>query len=186
MSTPPVLTDFLSAPNAFTVFLAIAGLGFVFLLLSAFFGEIFDSVGADFDHDLDHGGPGFFSTRVLSVFVTTFGGVGAIATYYGLSPVPASLIGFGSGFVLSSVVLAFARFLYRQQATSEVRTSDLVGHSARVVVAIPAGGVGQVRCRIGEELVDKIARTRDGGVIPENAAVRVDEVLGETVIVSRQ
>ncbi|MGH9373000.1 MAG: NfeD family protein [Vicinamibacterales bacterium] len=178
--------DILPALNAFTVFLAIAGVGFVFLLVSLLFGEIFDHFGDGFDHDLEHGGPGFFSTRVLSVFVTTFGGVGAIATFYGLSPLPASLIGFASGFVLSSVVLAFARFLYRQQATSEVRTGDLVGQSARVVVAIPAGGVGQVRCRIGEELVDKIARTRDGGLIPENAAVRVDEVLGETVIVTRQ
>jgi hypothetical protein len=46
--------------------------------------------------------------------------------------------------------------------------------------------VGQVRCRIGEELVDKIARARDGSLVPENAAVRVEEVLGETVIVSKQ
>jgi membrane protein implicated in regulation of membrane protease activity len=176
--------DLLPALNAFTVFLAIAGVGFAFLMLSLLFGEVFEHFGDGLDHDLDHGGPGFFSTRVLSVFVTTFGGVGAIATYYGLSPVASSVLAFGSGFVLSSVVLAFGRFLYRQQATSEVRTNDLVGQNARVVIAIPPGGVGQVRCRIGEELVDKIARARDGDVIPENAAVRVDEVLGETVVVS--
>ena len=178
--------DVFPALNAFTVFLAIAGVGAVFLAISLLFGEIFEHFGDGLDHDLDHGGPGFFSTRVLSVFITTFGGVGAIATFYGLSPVTSSLLAFGSGFVLSSVVLAFGRFLYRQQASSEVRTGDLVGQQARVVIAIPAGGVGQVRCRIGEELVDKIARTRDGGVIAENVAVRVDEVLGETVIVSRQ
>jgi membrane protein implicated in regulation of membrane protease activity len=176
--------DLLPALNAFTVFLAIAAVGFAFLMLSLLFGEVFEHFGDGLDHDLDHGGPGFFSTRVLSVFVTTFGGVGAIATYYGLSPVASSVLAFGSGFVLSSVVLAFGRFLYRQQATSEVRTNDLVGQNARVVIAIPPGGVGQVRCRIGEELVDKIARARDGAVIPENAAVRVDEVLGETVVVS--
>jgi membrane protein implicated in regulation of membrane protease activity len=178
--------DLLRSVDAFTVFLVIAGVGFVFLLLSLLFGEVFEHFGADLDHDLDHGGPGFFSTRVLSVFITTFGGVGAIATFYGVQPLPASVIGFASGFVLSSVVLAFGRFLYRQQSSSEVRTSDLLGQTARVVVAIPAGGVGQVRCRVGEELVDKIARTRDGVVVPENAAVRVEEVLGETVIVSRQ
>jgi membrane protein implicated in regulation of membrane protease activity len=172
--------------NAFSVFLAIAGAGLVFLLVSLFFGEVFEHFDTSFDHDLDHGGPSFFSPRVMSVFVTAFGGVGAIATSYGLSPLPASGMGFVSGLVLSSIVLAFARFLYRQQATSEVRAADLVGQSARVVIAIPAGGVGQVRCRIGEELVDKIARTRDGGLVPENAAVRVEEVLGETVIVSKQ
>jgi hypothetical protein len=34
--------------------------------------------------------------------------------------------------------------------------------------------------------VDKIARARDGGLIAENASVRVEEVLGDTVIVNRQ
>jgi membrane protein implicated in regulation of membrane protease activity len=178
--------ELLQAVNAFTVFLAIAASGFVFLLVSLFFGEIFEHFDTSLDHDLDHGGPSFFSPRVLSVFVTTFGGVGAIATYYRFSPVPASLLGFASGVVLSSLVLAFARFLYRQQASSDVKTNDLLGLPGRVVVTIPAGGVGQVRCRVGEELVDKIARARDGLQIPENTAVRIDDVLGETVVVTRQ
>jgi membrane protein implicated in regulation of membrane protease activity len=178
--------DLLPALSAFTVFIAIAAVGFLFLMVSLFFGEIFEHFDTSLDHDLDHGGPGFFSPRVMSVFVTTFGGAGAIATFYGWSPVPASLVGFGSGLVLSSLVVVFARFLYRQQASSDMRMADLVGQPGRVVVAIPAGGVGQVRCRVGEELIDKIARTRDGALIPENAAVRIDEVLGETVIVTRQ
>lgn len=178
--------ELLQAVNAFTVFLAIAASGFVFLMVSLFFGEIFEHFDTGLDHDLDHGGPSFFSPRVLSVFVTAFGGVGAIATFYRFSPVPASLLGFGSGVVLSSIVLAFARFLYRQQASSDVRVNDLLGQPGRVVVTIPAGGVGQVRCRVGEELVDKIARARDGVPIPENTAVRVEEVLGETVVVTRQ
>jgi hypothetical protein len=54
-----------------------------------------------------------------------------------------------------------------------------------VVVAIPAGGVGQIRCRVGEELVDKIARTRDGIPVGENVSVQVEDVLGDTVIVKR-
>ena len=172
--------------TAFSVFLVIALAGLVFLLLSLVFGGVFEHFDTSFDHDLDHGGPSFFSPRVLSVLVTTFGGVGAIATHYGLSPLPASAAGIASGVGLSAIVLAFARFLYRQQASSDVRTSDLVGQSARVVVAIPDNGLGQVRCRLGEELVDKIARARDGRAVPENAAVRVEEVLGETVVVSKQ
>ncbi|HEU4892434.1 MAG TPA: NfeD family protein [Vicinamibacterales bacterium] len=178
--------ELLPALNAFTVFLAIAAVGFLFLMVSLFFGEIFEHFDTSLDHDLDHGGPSFFSPRVMSVFVTTFGGAGAIATFYRWSPVPASLAGFVSGLALSSLVLVFARFLYRQQASSDMRATDLVGQAGRVVVAIPAGGVGQVRCRVGEELVDKIAQARDGALIPENAAVRIEEVLGETVIVIRQ
>ena len=98
---------------------------------------------------------------------------------------PASLVGAASGFVFAGVIYAFARFLYGQQATSRIRSADLVGQTARVIVAIPAGGVGQIRCRVGEELVDKIAQSRDGAAIPENASVRIDEVLGETVIVKK-
>lgn len=173
--------------SAFAVFVSIAALGFIFLLVSLVFGEIFEAFDhdGDFSHDIDgeHGGPGFFSTRVISVFVTAFGGFGAIGTQYGLSPMTASLGGFAGGAVLGGVVYAFGRFLWSQQSATEVRTQDLVGQSARVVVAIPAGGLGQVRCRVGEQLIDKIARTSDGAAVPENAMVRIEEILGETVIV---
>jgi membrane protein implicated in regulation of membrane protease activity len=175
MSLPPL--------SPFSVFLAIAAVGFLFLLIALVFGELFDHIGVD--SDVDSGGPGFFSGRVMSVFVTTFGGFGALATYYGLSPVPASIVGFGSGLVFASLIYAFARFLYGQQASSQVDAADLVGQTARVVIAIPAGGVGQIRCRVGEELVDKIAQSRDGAAIPENVSVRIDEILGETVIVKK-
>lgn len=169
--------------NAFTVFLAIAAVGFLFLLISLFFGELFEHFDGALDHDLDHGGPGFFSTRIISVFITAFGGFGAIATDQGLAPLPASGIGAVSGFLLAAPVYFLARFLYGQQASSESRSQDLVGRVGRVVVAIPAGGVGQVRCTIGEELVDKIARGREPEAIAENTPVMVEEVVGETVVV---
>ena len=167
--------------SAFTVYLAITAAGFVFLMISAAFGEMFEHVDA-ID---DAGGPGFFSTRVMAVFVTAFGASGAVATYYGLGALPASLVGLGTGVVFGWAIAMFGRFLYQQQTSSDVRAHDLIGQSARVVVAIPSGGVGQIRCRIGEELVDKIARTRDGVPVNENTSVRVEEVLGEVVIVKR-
>ena len=43
----------------------------------------------------------------------------------------------------------------------------------------------QVRCQVGEELIDKIARAGDGSGIPENSVVRVEDVLGEIVIVRK-
>ena len=175
MTLPPL--------SPFLVFLGIAAIGFLFLLITLVFGELFDHLGVD--HDVDMGGPGILSGRIISVFVTAFGGLGAISTHYGLSPMPASLVGAASGFLFAGVIYAFARFLYGQQATSQIQSSDLVGQTARVVVAIPVGGVGQIRCRVGEELVDKIAQSRDGAAIPENASVRIDEILGETVIVKK-
>jgi membrane protein implicated in regulation of membrane protease activity len=176
--------DLFTSLSAFAVFLAIGGLGLAFLLISLIFGEIFDAFDTSLDHELDHG-PGLFSTRVMSIFITAFGGFGAIATHYGLSPLAASGVGFLSGAVFGGLAYSFARFLYGQQATSEVRASELVGQPARVIVSIPAGGVGQVRCRVGEELIDKIARAHDGATIPEHATVRVEEVLGEIVVVRK-
>ena len=80
------MTELFSQFSAFTVFLAIAAIGFLFLLVSLIFGEIFEHFGdGHFDHDLSHGGPSFFSVRILSVFVTAFGGFGAVGIHYGLS-----------------------------------------------------------------------------------------------------
>lgn len=175
-----------SQVSAFGVFLGIAGVGFLFLVVSFLFGEIFEHFGADLHHDWDHAGPSFFSPRVLSVFVTAFGGLGAVAVYYGLSTPAASGVGFAGGMFFATLIYLFARFLYGQQATTRIESQDVVGRTARVVVAIPAGGVGQVRCQIGEEVVDKIARARSGEAIPANAIVRIEEVLGEVVIVRPQ
>ena len=105
--------DFLPPLSAFTVFLAICAVGFLFLIIALVFGGLFDFFEAD--HDFDTGGPGFFSSRVMAVFVTAFGGFGAVATYYGLGPVPASLVGFGSGIVFGGAIYALARALYNQQ-----------------------------------------------------------------------
>jgi membrane protein implicated in regulation of membrane protease activity len=117
--------------------------------------------------------------------VTAFGGIGAIGVRYGLSTTGASIVGVAGGFFFAWIIYMFAKFLYGQQATSSLNAMDVVGQNARVIVAIPAGGLGQVRCRIGDELVDRIARSRSGEAIAENAPVRVEEILGETVIVTR-
>jgi membrane protein implicated in regulation of membrane protease activity len=179
------MSDLVSQLSAFGVFLAIAGVGFLFLLISLIFGEIFDHLGVDADHGFDHSGPSFLSVRGISVFVTAFRGIGAIGVRYGLSTTTASGAGVAGGFFFAWIIYLFAKFLYGQQATSSLGATDIVGHNCRVIVAIPANGLGQVRCRIGDELVDRIARSRSGEAISENAPVRVEEVLGETVIVSR-
>jgi membrane protein implicated in regulation of membrane protease activity len=172
--------------TAFGVFLGIAGFGFLFLLVSLLFGELFDHLAVDVDHDLGdlgHGGPGFFSTRILSVFVTCFGGFGAVASYYGWGLLASIGAAMGGGLTFATLLWLFATFLYRQQASSEVKSAELAGQTARVTVAIPAGGLGQVRCRVGEELVDKVARGAGGAAVAENTPVRIEEIVGEMVIV---
>ena len=181
------MPGWLTEVSAFSIFLGIAAFGFLFLLVSLIFGEMFEHFGdGHWDHDLGHGGPSFLSPRVLSVFVTAFGGFGAVGIHYGLSTVTASGVGFASGVFFATLIYLFARFLYGQQATTRVQVQDFAGMTARVVVAIPANGVGQVRCQVGEEMVDRIARSKSGGAIADNAIVVVEEVLGEMLIVRPQ
>jgi hypothetical protein len=168
--------------SAFSVFLAIAAVGFVFLIAALIFGELFEFL--DHGH-IEIGGPGILSSRVMAVFITTFGAVGALGIHNGLSTGMASLLGAVSGAILGGAMGMLGKFLYDQQSSSDVRADDLVGQTCRVIVSIPAQGVGQIRCRIGEELVDKIARSADGSAIPENASVQVDTLLGETVVVKQ-
>lgn len=178
------MSDLLSHISALTVFLAIAAIGFLFLLISLVAGEIFDHGDIGHDHDLSHGGPGFLSTRVISVFITAFGGFGAIGIYNGYGLFTSSFFGFSGGMILAGLIYFFARFLYSQQASSTITTTDLVGRTAQVSVAIPAGGVGQIRCLIGESMLDKIARSKDGSPIPSNSVVKIEEIVGESVVVS--
>ena len=177
------MTDLFASISALTVFLGIAALGLIFLVVSLFFGELFEGFGL---HDGGAGvdGHGFIDSRALAVFLTAFGGFGAIGIRSGLGVVPSALLGLVGGFVLGGAVALFARFLLAQQSSSSVSGAQLVGRTAQVTVTIPAGGVGQVICRVGEERVEKIARARDGAELKQGALVRIEEFTGDSVIVS--
>lgn len=178
------MPEFLSNISSLLVFLAIAAIGFIFLLVSLVLGDIFDSFGID--GGLDGGAElhGFLDSRVLSVFVTSFGGFGAIAIQMGLGIVVSSFVGLAGGVVLGGLVSLFARFLYKQQSSSSVGTSQMIGRTAQVIVSIAPGSLGQVSCRIGEERVEKLARSKDNREIKAGSMVRVDEIAGDSVIVS--
>jgi hypothetical protein len=175
----------ISQISAITVFLLIGGIGLVFLIVSFFFGEIFEmiDIDADLDADLDDGGPGIFSMKVMSVLVTAFGGVSALGVAKDFSVPVSVLFGLTGGIALASVVYYFGRLLHSQQSTSLISSAELVGLKAEVTVSIPAGGSGQVRCLVGESMVEKIAHARDGSAIPQHAMVLIEEVIAESVVV---
>jgi hypothetical protein len=168
-----------------TVFLLIAALGFVFLLASFLLDDVFDRFGL-FDGAGDAGADGmmWFDSRVLAVFVLAFGGCGAVGTRLGLGAALSAGVGLLGGAALGGAVFAAGRWLYRQQASSSVSAAQLVGRAAQVTVGIRPGGVGQVRCRVGEEYVEKLAHARDGGGIEAGAVVVIEEVADGAVVVS--
>jgi hypothetical protein len=174
--------------SAFSIFLGIAAVGFLFLIVSFLFGEIFGHADINAHGGDVHGdahGVGFLNSRVLSVFVTAFGGFGAIGAHLGYRIEVSTALGLVGGVVFGGIIYLFAYFLFSQQASSGIGTGELIGRTAQISVAIPAGGLGQVRCALGENVIEKIARTVDGGAIPANTSVKIESVVGETVLVRR-
>ncbi|MDQ3133142.1 MAG: hypothetical protein M3Q99_20630 [Acidobacteriota bacterium] len=168
-----------------TIFLAIGGIGFSFLLISLVVGDIFEAMGFDLDFSLDASHDfGIFDSRVISVFLTAFGGFGAIGTTIGYGAAVSSLFGLLGGIVFGALVFLFGYFLYSQQSSSSVSTEDLIGRTAQVVVGIQPNQLGQISCRVGEEKIEKLARTIDGTEIKAGAIVRIERVAGDSVMVS--
>jgi len=175
--------------SAFAVFLGIATVGFIVLIISFVFGELFEHGGDLFGgHDTDFHGDGgisILSSRVVSVFITAFGGFGAIGIHLGYGIGASSGMGLAGGLVFGGLIYLFATFLYSQQASTDVRISELAGRTGEVSVAIPKGGLGQVRCTVGQSVVEKIARSKDGEEIPANTIVLIEVVVGETILVRK-
>src|SRR3712207_6893705 len=64
----------------------------------------------------------------LFPYTTLFrSGFGAIAVQSGLGVLASSLVGLASGAVLGGAVALFGRFLYKQQASSSLSGTQLVG-----------------------------------------------------------
>ena len=173
------------------IYATIAFVGFVFLLVMLFVGELFGH-----DHDLgahdggvEHGdgdlggGPSVFSSRIMAAFVTAFGVGGVVARYYGLSHPASSGVGIASGAAMAGLVYQFAKILYSQQASSELQMSRLVGRSAEVTVAIPREGVGQISLSVAGERTEHVARSKDGRAVPRGTRVVVTALGGDAVVV---
>jgi hypothetical protein len=142
----------------------------------------------DVSHDVGHidsdiGGPSVFSLRIMAAFLTAFGVGGVVGRFYGLSHPVSSGIGIVAGVALAGVVFQFAKLLYSQQASSELRMTGIVGATAEVSVAIPAGGVGQVVLSHGGERSEHIARAADGRAVARGVAVRITSLGGDSVTV---
>lgn len=165
-----------------TIFLAIGAIGFLFLLISLIIGDVFDSLGFNFD-GVD-GDVGVLDSRVISVFLTAFGGFGVIGVTAGAGTLGSTAAGLLGGIIFGAIVFYFGKFLIGQQSSSSVSSDMLIGRTAQVVVGIRPGQLGQISCRVGEEKVEKLARTISGEEIKMGQIVRIDAIGSDSVIVS--
>jgi len=176
------------------VFVGIALVGLFFLGVSALFGGSHDvgehefsfeqGYGTDADHALG-GGPSPFSLRIISLFVTAFGAVGAIARYYNASYMASSVVGVAGGFAVGAIGWRLMKLFWEQQATSTVSVDELLGVIGEVKTAIPASGVGQVSVVVKSQRLYSLARSKDGRPIEEGVLVKIVAHPGDAVIVER-
>jgi membrane protein implicated in regulation of membrane protease activity len=160
------------------VFIILAVIGLILLVISAFFGDDIEVVP-----EVEGGGPHFLSLRSIAVFLTAFGTVGAIARYYNLSAMLSSLWGVLAGAAMSAIYLFAMNLVRSQEASSLIESTDLVGLTGRVTVAIPPEGLGEVSCTVKAQLTRRLARSKNRQAIPEGAIVRITEVQGDVVLV---
>lgn len=166
-----------------TVFLIIGAIGFLFLLLSLLVGDLFEAIGFDFGLDTSHDF-GIFDSRVIAVFLTAFGGFGLIGATLGFGSIVSTFFGLLGGFFFGAIVFYFGKLLYNQQSSSSVSENDLLGRTAQVTVSIKPDQLGQISCLIGEERVEKLARTANGEEIKAGQLVRIERIGSDSVIVS--
>src|SRR5262245_23595000 len=93
--------------SVLTIFLIIAGVGFIFLLLSFVLGDLFEHLNADIDLNSGNDGIALLDSRVISIFLTAFGGVGAICSKLGFDVTLSSVGGLLGGITLGWIVLYF-------------------------------------------------------------------------------
>ena len=145
------------------------------------------------DHEASHDSsntagistPSVFSFRIILSFLCGFGVIGAIAAHLGNSAVISSLYGLGTGMVMAALSYMFVLFLASQQASVNITAEDFVGKQARVIVSIPADGLGQVQIDTGVGSITKLSRSTDHLPISENSMVRIESISGQTALVTK-
>jgi membrane protein implicated in regulation of membrane protease activity len=125
-----------------TVFVVIGVCGLVLLGVSLLLGDLLDGVGDVLPSDL-------FSTEVIGAFVAALGFGGAIADAAGAPSGISWLVGLVAGVGFAWFAGWLTKLIRGGGSDGTLSTDDSVGHSGRVVNAIPADGFGSVTVAVG-------------------------------------
>lgn len=209
--------DFLQSLGTINcVYMALLSVGFLYALMIVIGGGLsqidLPDVGIDVPHidlpgdidipdihvDIGHADVGSFdhgtvevsplSPITIAAFITSFGGVGIVATQlFGFKPEISLLWATLGGFVTGGVVyLLYGRVLVAMQASSEVRQRELGGIVGEVITPIAAGGVGEIAYVAKGSRISSPARSTTGQAIPRGALVTIERIVGGTALVRPQ
>lgn len=172
-------------------FLVLFGVGLLLTVVTFIVGELFE-LGGDGASD-GGGGPGDaspspFSSRILFVFLTAFGGFGFIGSSLDwsvwLSALLATVGGFG---VAAGTFVLIVLPMTRSQGATTTREEDYLDREAQVTAEIPEGGLGRISLvsPVSGARVSSAARSANGQRIEFGVAVRVIAVGAGVVTVTR-
>lgn len=171
-------------------FLVIFAIGLVMLIVAFVVGELFDFGGgaaADTGGDLGDS-PSPFSSRVLFVFATAFGGFGYVGAALDWPLWAAILFAIVGGVaVAGGTFFLIVAPMARQQGSTDVHFADFDGMNGQVTSEIPENGLGRVTviAPTSKARVALAARSANGERIPYGATVRIENSGQGTATVSR-
>lgn len=153
------------------VFLIIGIIGAILLVLSVILDGIFDI----FDF-----GDGPLSLTTIAAFTSIFGFAAFATVGAGASTSVAAMVGAVSGVAGGAAAWWLSRLIRSAESNTAVSSSELVGTEASVVLAIPAGGLGEVALiRHGERV--SLSATAESA-IRRGARVRIVQTLTATSV----
>ena len=121
----------------------------------------------------------------IAAFITSFGGIGIIATQGFGATGGSSLLWAIAGSIVIAIIshLLFFYLFIAPQASSALRTSDVIGISAEVTAPIPGNSVGEIAYVAMGGRHTATARSHDGSTIPRGSLVTIEGLAGTVMIV---
>ncbi len=121
----------------------------------------------------------------IAAFITSFGAIGIISTHgFGVSAMAS--IGWAVGGSLVIALISHFVFFYifiAPQASSALRSGDIIGQTAEVTVPIVGNSVGEIAYVAMGERHTATARSADNRDIPRGALVSIQDLAGTVMIV---
>ncbi|MCX7708880.1 MAG: hypothetical protein N2484_03425 [Clostridia bacterium] len=154
-----------------------------------------------FDHgSFDHGGvdghtggdgadvPSPFNPLVIASAIATFGAVGTITKLgFKMGDLLSSIYALAfSGAVGAAIFFGVVKLMYGSQSNSTFSVTDLIGAEAEVITPIPQNGYGEIALIYNGIRYNFSARAYQEKPIGRRETVRIKDVLGNTVIVTRK
>ena len=166
----------------------VAGISFLFAVLSLIGTEIGDALDfdADVDGDVDSGLDFInISPFALAVFGATFGLVALITSIWAeMTAIPSILSATGAGLLVGGVAHALFIYVLSPSISSHFSLEeDAVGREVEVTITIPAKGRGQVAYTNVSGRVTLGARSATGKKISSGTSVVIVKLAGRNAVV---